>query len=114
MREAAVQQGREEKARQTDALPRTDTELHRPHVQRPTDQLNEPDQGEEAKRYLDRQAEVGTTLLGAGEARIGCWKVHSSRGKMKTGHALRARRSSNRGAERSALDRTRVAPPVTG
>jgi len=57
---------------------RTDAERLRPMSSAQPSQVNEPDQGEEAKALFDRQSEVGPRLLGAGETGSGTGKSITS------------------------------------
>ena len=74
VREAAVKQRRDENSREADPLARSNAETL--ELQSPTEQRDEPEQGDESKRELGRQPEVIASALGTGEGRIGRMNLH--------------------------------------
>src|SRR6266568_7578151 len=76
MRESAVHQRCEQNAGQAQHLARPDAEVLDPQVERPVQQLDAPDQYDEAEREPDREAKIAAGTLGIGESGIGGMDLH--------------------------------------
>ena len=128
MRESAVHQGCEQNTGQAQHLARPDAEVLDPQVERPVQQLDAPDQYDEAEREPDREAKIAAGALGIGESGIGGMDLHPaqdisrasrSRGtcagakKSRTG-GLRpcARHLPNLDQKRSSISQCLIAVPA--
>src|SRR5438874_12213900 len=76
MRESAVHQRCEQNAGQARELARPDAEVLDPQVERPVQQLDAPDQYDEAERESDSEAKIAAGALGIGESGIGGMDLH--------------------------------------
>jgi len=71
-----VQQRREQNAGQPGELAWMDAETLQPQIEPPVQQLDQPEQDDEAQRDPGRQPEAGAGALGAGVVRVGDMNLH--------------------------------------